>query len=88
MNLDAAHLGRASQFAIAAARLALVDAGVQVDKLNLARAGVSLGTTSGEPQEVERFDDSLRKSEPQSCWSGVCLAISVSRNPAACGKAN
>src|SRR5712692_8503523 len=56
-NLDAAHLGRASQFAIVAARLALVDAGVQVDKLNLARAGVSLGTTSGEPQEVERFDD-------------------------------
>src|SRR5712692_10387236 len=56
-NLDAAHLGRASQFAIVAAKLALVDAGVQVDKLNLARAGVSLGTTSGEPQEVERFDD-------------------------------
>ena len=57
VNLDPAHLGRASQFAIAAARLALVDASVQQDTLNLARTGVSLGTTSGEPQEVERFDD-------------------------------
>ncbi len=57
MNLNAAHLGRASQFAIAAARLALSDAGVDMNALNLARAGVSLGTTSGEPQEVERFDD-------------------------------
>lgn len=58
VNLDAAKLGRASQFAIAAARLALADAGVELASQNLARSGVSLGTTSGEPQEVERFDDS------------------------------
>jgi len=58
LNLDAAHLGRASQFAIAAARLALADAGVEIDSLDRKRAGVSMGTTSGEPREVERFDDS------------------------------
>src|SRR3989441_1288151 len=58
LNLDAAHLGRASQFAIAAARLALADAGVEISSLDLKRAGVSMGTTSGEPREVERFDDS------------------------------
>jgi 3-oxoacyl-[acyl-carrier-protein] synthase II len=62
-NLDAAHLGRASQFAIAAARLALTDAGLEADPLNPLRAGVSLGTTSGEPQEVERFDDSYVMNE-------------------------
>ncbi|MBC8029054.1 MAG: beta-ketoacyl-[acyl-carrier-protein] synthase family protein [Pyrinomonadaceae bacterium] len=56
-NLDAAHLGRASQFAIAAARLALADANVEIASLDLKRAGVSMGTTSGEPREVERFDD-------------------------------
>jgi 3-oxoacyl-[acyl-carrier-protein] synthase II len=56
-NLDAAHLGRASQFAIAAARLALADANVEIASLDLERAGVSMGTTSGEPREVERFDD-------------------------------
>jgi len=58
LNLDAAHLGRASQFAIAAARLALADAGVDIGSLDRKRAGVSMGTTSGEPREVERFDDS------------------------------
>ena len=58
LNLDAAHLGRASQFAIAAARLALADAGVETGSLDRKRAGVSMGTTSGEPREVERFDDS------------------------------
>lgn len=57
LNLDAAHLGRASQFAVAAARLALADAGVKLCSLDLTRAGVSMGTTSGEPREVERFDD-------------------------------
>jgi 3-oxoacyl-[acyl-carrier-protein] synthase II len=57
LHLDAAHLGRASQFAIAAARLALADAGVEIDSLDRKRAGVSMGTTSGEPREVERFDD-------------------------------
>src|SRR5260370_13845436 len=58
LNLDVAHLGRASQFAIAAARLALGDAGVEIGSLDRKRAGVSMGTTSGEPREVERFDDS------------------------------
>jgi 3-oxoacyl-[acyl-carrier-protein] synthase II len=56
-TLDAAHLGRASQFAIAAARLALADANLEIASLDLERAGVSMGTTSGEPREVERFDD-------------------------------
>jgi 3-oxoacyl-[acyl-carrier-protein] synthase II len=56
-NLDAAHLGRASQFAIAAAYLALADSNVEIASLDLERAGVSMGTTSGEPREVERFDN-------------------------------
>jgi 3-oxoacyl-[acyl-carrier-protein] synthase II len=63
MKLDAARLGRASQFAIAAARLALSDARVRLESLDLRRAGVSLGTTSGEPQEVERFNDSYVSRE-------------------------
>ena len=62
-NLDAARLGRASQFAAAAAHLALEDAGVEPESLDPLRAGVSLGTTSGEPQEVERFDDAYVTKE-------------------------
>src|SRR4051812_17936042 len=56
-RLDRARLGRSSQFAIGAARLALDDAGLAESAWDADRAGVSLGTTSGEPQVVERFDD-------------------------------
>jgi 3-oxoacyl-[acyl-carrier-protein] synthase II len=54
---DAAALGRASLLAIAAARQALEDAGLDSESVAPERAGVAMGTTSGEPREVERFDD-------------------------------
>jgi 3-oxoacyl-[acyl-carrier-protein] synthase II len=69
---DPSRLGRASQLAVAAARMALADAGFDAldgdspDLVGAAgispsvsphRAGVAMGTTSGEPREVERFDD-------------------------------
>ena len=58
-RLDPASAGRASQLAAAAARLALEDAGVDLEAIDPERAGVALGTTSGEPREVERLDDLL-----------------------------
>jgi len=48
-------LGRAAQFALAAARMGLEDAGL--DEIDSARTGVVMGTTSGEPSEIERFND-------------------------------
>lgn len=57
-RLDSTRIGRASQFAAVAARMALADAKVEPDSLDPLRAGVSMGTTSGEPLEVERFNDS------------------------------
>jgi 3-oxoacyl-[acyl-carrier-protein] synthase II len=57
VTLDPTRLGRASQFAAAAARLALADAQLDVTMVAAERAGVSMGTTSGEPHEIERFDD-------------------------------
>jgi len=56
-RLDPASMGRASQLAIAAARLAVADAGIGLDAIDPVRAGVSIGTTSGEPEWIERFDD-------------------------------
>ncbi|HSL84838.1 MAG TPA: beta-ketoacyl-[acyl-carrier-protein] synthase family protein [Thermoanaerobaculia bacterium] len=59
-NLDPGALGRASQLAVAAARLALADAGLDPGGPGApdpGRSGVAMGTTSGEPREVERFDD-------------------------------
>ena len=48
---------RASQFAVVAAQLALDDAGLDPTQLPRERVGVAMGTTSGEPREIERFDD-------------------------------
>lgn len=56
-RLEASSLGRASQLGAAAARLALADASLSAESVEPWRAGVAMGTTSGEPQEVERFDD-------------------------------
>lgn len=56
-RLDPARIGRASQFAAAAARLALADADLDPETVETSRAGVAMGTTSGEPLEVERFND-------------------------------
>jgi 3-oxoacyl-[acyl-carrier-protein] synthase II len=56
-NLSPNRIGRTSQFAIAAARLALVDARASPAHFDPERAGVSIGTTSGEPQVIEAFDD-------------------------------
>jgi 3-oxoacyl-[acyl-carrier-protein] synthase II len=65
-KLDASRLGRASQLAVAAARMALEDAGVDPSAVAPERVGVAMGTTSGEPREVERFDDRVLAGETAS----------------------
>jgi 3-oxoacyl-[acyl-carrier-protein] synthase II len=60
-KLDCDSIGRASQFAIAAARLALADANLDLSMLDAERVGVTIGTTSGEPQMIERFDDAAER---------------------------
>jgi len=57
LALDPETIGRSSQLAIAAARLALQDGSLELDKTDRRRAGVCVGTTSGEPHFIERFDD-------------------------------
>jgi 3-oxoacyl-[acyl-carrier-protein] synthase II len=54
---DPKTMGRASQFAIAAARMALADSGMDIEALAPEHTGVSMGTTSGEPQMIEQYDD-------------------------------
>jgi 3-oxoacyl-[acyl-carrier-protein] synthase II len=81
-RLDPSRIGRASQFAAAAARLALADAGVEPDSLDPLRAGVSMGTTSGEPLEVERFNDAYVAKEldrvgPEFIGRYPCHSISA-----------
>jgi len=50
------HMGRASQLALAAARLALDDAGLNIKKSEKEKTGVCIGTTMGEAQILEKMD--------------------------------
>ena len=52
---EAASMGRTAQFALVAARLGLRDS--DLSSLDPRRTGVVMGTTSGEPSEIERFND-------------------------------
>ncbi len=56
---DPETMGRTSQLAVAAARLALSDAGLEVNSYAPERAGVCIGTTSGEPRVIEALDDCI-----------------------------
>ncbi len=53
-------MGRASQMAIGAARLAIADSKIDLAALDPSRVGVSMGTTSGEPLFVERYNDAKK----------------------------
>lgn len=50
---DIKRMGRSSQFAVAAASMAIKDSGLDLSSLNPYRLGVSMGTTMGEPQILE-----------------------------------
>ena len=51
---DIDRMGRSSQFAVAAAKMAIEDSGVDLSKEDTYRIGVSMGTTMGEPQILEK----------------------------------
>jgi len=58
-NVDPRRIGRGSQMAIAAARLAFDDGGIEVDKTDPSRTGVIFGTTMGESPIAESIDSLL-----------------------------
>jgi 3-oxoacyl-[acyl-carrier-protein] synthase II len=62
-------IGRAAQMGAAAARMALADAGLLGEALDPGidpdLAGVAMGTTSGEPAEIEHLDDAWVAGRPE-----------------------
>lgn len=64
-RLDPRTVGRASQLAVAAAYDALRDSGAVLEDLEPWRCGVALGTTSGEPREVEHYNDLRAAEQPE-----------------------
>ncbi|MBI3895875.1 MAG: beta-ketoacyl-[acyl-carrier-protein] synthase family protein [Acidobacteria bacterium] len=66
------NLGRASQLAVAAALLALQDSEANLARYDRHRVGVSMGTTSGEPLFVERYNN-IRKADGLKAIPGEML---------------
>jgi len=58
-NIDHRRIGRGAQMAVAAARLALDDGGIDVGKTDPSRIGVIFGTTMGESPIAESIDSIL-----------------------------
>jgi len=56
-------MGRAGQFAVAAARMALDDAKLKLGDVNPHRVGVSMGTTMGEPQVIQNVLTKFSKED-------------------------
>lgn len=56
-------MGRASQLAIAASKLALEDAGLRIDVFHRNRCGVFIGTTTGEIGILEKHYEKASRSE-------------------------
>ncbi|MBU1727194.1 MAG: beta-ketoacyl-[acyl-carrier-protein] synthase family protein, partial [Candidatus Omnitrophica bacterium] len=52
----AAMIGRASQLAMAASKLSLKDAGIDLKQIDRSKVAVCMGTTGGESQEIEKMD--------------------------------
>jgi 3-oxoacyl-[acyl-carrier-protein] synthase II len=86
LKLSTSDIGRASQFAIAAARLAIQDAGLPMTENEVQELGVAVGTTSGEPRVIEHFDDQFVACKPEktnrkfiSTYPCHVLAVHVAR---------
>ncbi len=74
-NLAPDAWGRSAQFAAAAARLAVRDAGIDPDYLTSATTSAVMGTTSGESAVVQRLADQWSCGGPAGVdWSGVAMA--------------
>ncbi|MFJ6215769.1 beta-ketoacyl-[acyl-carrier-protein] synthase family protein [Streptomyces sp. NPDC092296] len=62
--LDPEELGRASQFSVAAARMAVDDAGLGLDELRSRAVLVSVGTTDGESRDLDELVARQLAGEP------------------------
>lgn len=65
-RLDPAELGRASQFSVAAARMAVADAGLTEEDVRARRCLVSVGTTDGESRDLDELVEAGLRDGPES----------------------
>ncbi|WP_274563249.1 beta-ketoacyl-[acyl-carrier-protein] synthase family protein [Streptomyces spiramyceticus] len=64
-RVDPDELGRASQFSVAATRMAIEDAGLTVDEVRARRSLVSVGTTDGESRDLDQLVETGLETGPE-----------------------
>ena len=72
-NGSGREIGKGSQFAIAAAKLAIEDSNVGLNNIDPERAGVSIGTTAGEIQILEKVNYVRHEKGDDSVDPGLFL---------------
>jgi 3-oxoacyl-[acyl-carrier-protein] synthase II len=77
-RLDPATLGRASQFSVSAAALALQDAGIDPAELADRPGVVSVGTTDGESQDLDHLTETCVRKGPEDVPPEVVARVPAS----------
>jgi 3-oxoacyl-[acyl-carrier-protein] synthase II len=72
-------LGRASQFSLAAARMAVADAGLPLDRLRRSRALVAIGTTDGESRDLDHLVELEVTRGPEEMDPAVAARVPAGR---------
>ncbi|MBK1783992.1 beta-ketoacyl-[acyl-carrier-protein] synthase family protein [Prauserella cavernicola] len=78
-NVPLVEVGRAAQFAIASARLAVEDSGIAEAELRDRTGVVSIGTTDGGADDGERLAETVVRSGAQSMDSAAAHRVPASR---------
>ncbi|MFH8370245.1 beta-ketoacyl-[acyl-carrier-protein] synthase family protein [Streptomyces sp. NPDC018031] len=82
-NLDPGTLGRASQFSVAAARMAVADGGLDEDRLRAAPSLVSIGTTDGEARDLDQLVETEVRQGPEHMDPALARRVPAGRLSAA-----
>ncbi|MEV7184268.1 beta-ketoacyl-[acyl-carrier-protein] synthase family protein [Kitasatospora sp. NPDC093102] len=82
-RLDAEQLGRATQFSVAAARMALEDAGLDAGELRERRGLISIGTTDGESYDLDQLVQAELESGPEQIDPAAARRVPAGRLSAA-----
>lgn len=80
-------LSRASQFGLAAAKLAVQDAKVTAEDFSRVQAGVCIGTTMGSIQTVEKIDEMLVAGRQNELNEPLLLQVPTHSTPSAIARA-
>jgi 3-oxoacyl-[acyl-carrier-protein] synthase II len=78
-DVDLAAIGRASRFSVAAARLAVADAGLDGDRLHAARGVVCVGTTDGESRDLDTLVEQELAGGPDCMDGAIARRVSPAR---------